>query len=92
MVLLQTVHQEICDIFSQSGRRSQRFVVGKWQVGPGGIPYLEDAPAVFCTVEQEIEHGTHTLIVANVQDVIVSEVCAPLVYMSGRNVQLHGQA
>jgi flavin reductase len=82
---LQTAHEQISTIFSRSELRKQRFVEGQWRTGIRGIRYLSDAQAaVFCEVVHEVEHGTHTIMIANVIDVVLAEVTEPLVYVGGR--------
>ncbi|MDR8397117.1 MULTISPECIES: flavin reductase family protein [Paraburkholderia] len=50
VVLLQSIHEEISARFSRPDNRDQRFVQGRWRAGPAGLPYIDDAPAVFCSV------------------------------------------
>ncbi|MGE8064546.1 flavin reductase family protein [Pseudomonas sp. NPDC089569] len=83
--MLQSQHESICKIFSQPDLRERRFVEGDWRTGVHGIRYLADAQAaIFCEVVQEIEHGTHTVIIGNVIYVITQPAEAPLLYMGGR--------
>ncbi|MCP1519080.1 flavin reductase family protein [Pseudomonas sp. GT1P32] len=87
--MLQNNHEPICKIFSQPDLREQRFVAGEWQTGMHGIRYLVDAQAaIFCEVVQEIEHGTHTIFIGNVIDVITQPLEEPLLYMGGRYREL----
>jgi flavin reductase (DIM6/NTAB) family NADH-FMN oxidoreductase RutF len=88
VVLLQSSHEEISASFSRPDNRDQRFLKGPWRVGPAGLRYIDDAPAVFCSVAREVEHGTHTVIIGNVHDVIVPAVRDPLIYRGGRYVRL----
>lgn len=83
--MLQSQHETICKIFSQPDLRERRFVEGEWRTGVHGIRYLADAQAaIFCEVVQEIEHGTHTVMIGNVIDVITQAMDEPLLYMEGR--------
>ncbi|MFJ3366886.1 flavin reductase family protein [Pseudomonas sp. NPDC086251] len=83
--MLQSQHERICQIFSQSDLREQRFTEGDWETGVNGTRYLVDAQAaIFCEVAREIEHGTHTIIVGNVIDVVTHSAEQPLIYMAGR--------
>ncbi|WP_433765270.1 flavin reductase family protein [Pseudomonas putida] len=87
--MLQSRHEPICKIFSQPDLRERRFVDGDWRTGVHGIRYLADAQAaIFCEVVQEIEHGTHTVIIGNVIDVITQSLSEPLLYMEGRYREL----
>lgn len=83
--MLQNRHEPICKIFSQPDLRERRFVEGQWRTGAHGIRYLGDAQAaIFCEVAQTIEHGSHTVIIGNVIDVITQSMEEPLLYMGGR--------
>jgi flavin reductase (DIM6/NTAB) family NADH-FMN oxidoreductase RutF len=87
--MLQNRHEAICKIFSQPDLRERRFVEGQWKTGVHGIRYLADAQAaIFCEVVQEIEHGTHTVIIGNVVDVITQPMEEPLLFMGGRYREL----
>jgi flavin reductase (DIM6/NTAB) family NADH-FMN oxidoreductase RutF len=87
--MLQSQHEPICKIFSQPDLRERRFVEGDWRTGVHGIRYLADAQAaIFCEVVQEIEHGTHTVIIGNVIYVITQPLDEPLLYMEGRYREL----
>lgn len=62
-----------------------RFEVGGWKEGAGGLPYVSDAQAnLFCTVERLVDHGTHTIVIAAVSEVKARDTGAPLVYLDGR--------
>jgi flavin reductase (DIM6/NTAB) family NADH-FMN oxidoreductase RutF len=88
--MLQSQHERICQIFSQSDLRELRFTEGDWEAGINGIQYLADAQAaIFCEVAKEIEHGTHTIFVGNVIDVVTQSAEQPLLYMAGRYRSLH---
>ncbi|MGF6779215.1 flavin reductase [Paraburkholderia sp. GAS334] len=88
--LLQSEHEHISAVFSRSDMRQQRFVEGDWKTGTHGIRYLADAQAaIFCEVAQEIEHGTHTIIIGNVMNVVLPEIKEPLVYAGGRYRRLY---
>jgi len=83
--MLQSHHEDICKVFSQPDLRDRRFVDGEWQKSEQGIWYLADAQAaIFCEVAQRVEHGTHTVIIGNVIDVVTSQLEHPLLYMGGR--------
>lgn len=87
--MLQRQHEPICRIFSQPDLRERRFVEGQWRTGAQGIRYLADAQAaIFCEVVQTLEHGTHTVFIGNVLEVITQPLDDPLLYMGGRYRQL----
>lgn len=66
-----------------------RFEVGGWKEEAGGLPYVSDAQAnLFCTVERLVDHGTHTIVIASVNEVKAREHGAPLVYLDGRYLEV----
>jgi flavin reductase (DIM6/NTAB) family NADH-FMN oxidoreductase RutF len=67
-----------------------RFAVGAWVENTGGLPYLEDAQAVFfCKVDMASVYGTHHIVVGLINDVVVGAAPpAPLVYVDGRYATL----
>jgi len=63
---------------------AERFAHGDWGEGDG-LPYLTDAQSVlFCTVGQQYEVGTHTVVIASVLRVLLRPEIAPLVYLDGQ--------
>jgi flavin reductase (DIM6/NTAB) family NADH-FMN oxidoreductase RutF len=70
--------------FSSDRLRARRFRHGGWERGPAGLPYLPNAHAqLFCLVEKQIRHATHTVLFGRV---IGAENVDndPLVYHAGR--------
>jgi flavin reductase len=73
-----------CNDFG-SRKGAERFAIGRWHKGPGGLPYIEDAAAViFCAVERTMHFGTHTIFVGRVEATIVDPPMSPLVFQAGR--------
>jgi flavin reductase (DIM6/NTAB) family NADH-FMN oxidoreductase RutF len=65
-----------------------RFSAGNWSADESGIfrgiPFLATAQAaLFCTVQQSIDSGTHSLIVGSILRAIDSSVDDPLLYCDG---------
>ena len=61
-----------------------RFAVGDWKSGAGGLPYLGDAQtAIFCRNRQAIAYGSHDIFIGDVQSVILSGNTEPLLYLNG---------
>ncbi|WP_049722005.1 flavin reductase family protein [Gilvimarinus polysaccharolyticus] len=62
-----------------------RFSVGSWLEGPDAVPYLTDSEAVFfCQTDKVVSYGTHHIVIAKINDVLVSEQDSdPLLYHSG---------
>ncbi|WP_041523514.1 flavin reductase family protein [Gilvimarinus agarilyticus] len=69
-----------------------RFSVGSWLEGPDSVPYLTDSEAVFfCQTDKVVSYGTHHIVIARVDDVLVSEQESdPLLYHSGGYQRLNG--
>ncbi len=62
----------------------QRFEHGAW-ANRNGLPCLEGAQANFlCRNERSIDHGTHTIFIGLVEEVLTSGRPDPLVYVDGR--------
>lgn len=87
--VLSDRQQSISRHFSHS-KGEDRFRCGTWNFYQGsksslrGLPYLEDANAVFLgRVREQIEFGTHTLFVAEIDELLGNHVNGPLVYCDG---------
>jgi flavin reductase len=75
------------DFCQEFGARagSDRFKVGRWLTGPHGLPYLDHgAASLFCSVEKQMDYGTHTVFAGRVESIIVDPPSAPLVFQAGR--------
>ncbi|MDO3386463.1 flavin reductase family protein [Gilvimarinus sp. SDUM040013] len=83
-VLFRDQHQvsNVCAGFEPV---QDRFSVGSWLEGPDGIPYLTDSEAVFfCKSDKVVSYGTHHIVIAQIDDVLVSERHTdPLIYHNG---------
>src|SRR5690606_7860059 len=70
--VLDANQQDIARLFA-SGRpedRNRRFRAGKWSRLVSGAPVLEGAIVAFdCELSQEIQHGTHSILVGTVADI-----------------------
>lgn len=61
-----------------------RFLVGDWTDEPHELPCLTDAAAtLFCSVEQQMDYGTHTIFVGRVENVKIAPGRQPLLYQDG---------
>jgi flavin reductase len=50
----------------------------------GGLPYLTDAQAtLFCSIQKEVDFGTHTLFISNIEDLEANQKTSPLLYCDG---------
>ena len=91
--LMSEAHLAILERFSRSDMRDERFIADDWHAGPQGLPVLRDALASqICTVQGTYDHGTHTIFVGRVEDVILlsgpTKNPAPLVWMNGARASL----
>lgn len=91
--LLAGAHHPLLGAFSQSSRRSERFVTGDWQDGSDSLPYLASAlAAVSCKVDQCVEYATHTLFIGRVTAVQLADGQPdPLVWFDGAGVAVSGR-
>jgi len=83
--LLRTHHKELVGPFSGKLKGRERFTHEGWKIDAHGLPYLEDAQALFfCTVDQSMDYGEHGIFIAKVDEVRVVEEIAPLLYQDGQ--------
>jgi len=58
-----------------------------------GLPYLRDAQALFfCEIDQLVEAGTHSVVLARVLESRAIDAVRPMVYVDGRMSHLPGSA
>ena len=82
--LLDRRHTAVSDAFGGRVVAAERFGIGEWSPCDRGVPRLCDAiAAIRCEVEQEVEYGTHTIIIGRVLDTQLSDEPTPLVYVNG---------
>lgn len=83
--VLSREQQQVSNVCAGFELVHDRFSVGRWQEGPDAIPYLQDSEAVFfCRTDQVVRYGTHHILIACIEDVLVSEHTAdPLLYHNG---------
>ena len=84
--VLMPQHQALVGYFSGLKSGEGRFKTGDWQIdGATGLPYLRGAQCnLFCRVESVTTVGTHSVIIAAVDSVQVSDEVMPLLYANGR--------
>lgn len=83
--------QALSSVFSsRSKTMEERFAAATWNRGTVGSPLLTDALASFeCIVDQAIDAGTHTVVLARVVDIVLSaEAPDSLVWFSRRYAAL----
>jgi flavin reductase len=65
--------------FADQAAREARFTQSDWKrhvhARHDGVWYIEGAPAaLFCTVRERLSHGTHDILVGEVDDIITSDI------------------
>jgi len=81
--LLSVAQASIADAFAGKVSPDERFRHGEWQ-DCDGIPYLVGAQAnVLCRIASLTVVGSHTMILAEVHRVSVSDSLSPLLYCDG---------
>lgn len=83
--LLAQSHAEVSIVCSTGEQGDKRFDVGHWAVTALQTPIIADAEAVFeCTVDVVQPYGTHNIVMAKIDSVIISNGAAdPLIYCDG---------
>jgi len=80
---LASGQDEICRAFGGGAPGPERFKLGTWRLD-NVAPYLEEAVAnIFAQVEQLVEFGTHTLVIARLIGLRLEGGRDPLVYLRG---------
>jgi flavin reductase (DIM6/NTAB) family NADH-FMN oxidoreductase RutF len=76
--------------FSSSLPHEERFANADWATHSGlALPFLPQAQALFfCEVDQVIEAGTHSVVLARVLESRSMDVVRPMVYVDGRMTHL----
>ena len=85
--ILSSSHQDVSEVCATPDAGEGRFDVGSWSQHEGtGLHYIDNAPAVFiCHKQRLVPHGTHSIYIANVDEVLVSDKKHQhLVYANGR--------
>ena len=71
--------------------RSERFALGEWGVLQSGAPALEGCLANFdCMIEQQIEAGTHVILIGRIVSIAVNTGLEPLAFVNGQFLALAG--
>jgi len=84
--VLMPSHHELVGYFSGQKTGEGRFESGDWRLDSvTGLPYLHGAQCnLFCRVESVTTVGTHSVIIAAVDSVQMSDEVTPLLYANGR--------
>ncbi|HEX7026625.1 MAG TPA: flavin reductase family protein [Gammaproteobacteria bacterium] len=83
--ILSRNQQVIAQQCSRGRKYRDHLSADRWQSGPGGIPYLQDAQAnLFCHCDKSICYATHTIFIGRVEHVQVHGDVNPLIYLNGK--------
>ena len=81
--ILHTDNAGLVPIFSGKIKGPERFKHGVWD-HLDGVPILGDAQAVIvCTLAQNMDFGTHTIIIGAVETIRIRADIDPLIYQDG---------
>lgn len=73
----------IANMFGQSSAREDRFADGSWSE-IGGVPILDTAvSSIICELVNYMDHGTHRVVVGQVEAVRLNRTARPLLYVDG---------
>lgn len=82
--LLSRDQKDVSVAFGGGVAPDQRFGVGHWHDAGNGLPQLAGAQAnLECVIDAMLAYGTHSIVIARVLRVAVSEGCDPLIYCDG---------
>jgi flavin reductase ActVB len=83
-----------CEVARRFARKDgDKFAAGGFALGPGGQPVLAGASTVLeCAVEDLLDAGDHTIIVARVERVETGAAAEPLLYHRGAFFELGAAA
>ena len=82
--LLSRNQQDVSAAFGGGVPQDERFRIGEWREGAGGVPELAEAQAnLFCVIDAMLAYGTHSIAIARVLSAKVSETVSPLIYQDG---------
>ena len=88
--VLHDEQAELMRAFSSSLPYEERFAVADWDSHTAfTLPYLRDAQAVFfCEIDQVVEAGTHSVVLARALESRSMDTVRPMVYVDGRMTHL----
>lgn len=82
--ILSRHQRDVSAAFGGAVERDKRFTVGQWVPDQHDLPMLNEAQAnLACTVFSITPFGTHSIVVARVHSVRLSEGGDPLIYQDG---------
>ncbi|WP_375195097.1 flavin reductase family protein [Sphingobium sp.] len=82
--ILSRHQRDVSAAFGGAVPRDRRFEVGQWASDVHDLPALDDAQAnLACTIDSMTPFGTHSIVVARVETVRLSDSVEPLIYQDG---------
>lgn len=79
--VLHVDQSDLSHAFSGAVPAEERFNFGHWAQTPAGIPHLLDAHTnIFCRKTMVVPYGTHTILIGDVEEVVMREARGPLLY------------
>jgi flavin reductase (DIM6/NTAB) family NADH-FMN oxidoreductase RutF len=82
--LLSRGQKDISAAFGGGLPKDQRFTAGRWAPDPHGVPMLEEAQAnMSCAIDSMFLFGTHSIVIARVDGIRLSEGVDPLIFQNG---------
>lgn len=82
--LLSRHQGDVSAAFGGGLAREARFGVGSWSADSHGLPILEEAQAnLSCTIDSMTPYGTHSIVIARVEAVRLSDAVNPLIFQNG---------
>lgn len=94
--VLRAEDSDLSNLFSGSQSGERRFESREWTKLTTGSPVLLDALVTFdCRVVKKLAHGSHTILLGQVQQVLFGKKGKPLLYAEGQYAKLaslaHGE-
>ena len=87
--VLRHEDRELSGLFSGAHKADERFDAGRWTTLATGAPVLLNALVSFdCRVVNSLDHGTHTIFLGEVEQVLVGKKGKPLLYSEGQYAKL----
>jgi flavin reductase (DIM6/NTAB) family NADH-FMN oxidoreductase RutF len=82
--ILNQSQEDIARLCGGGASGEARFSKGGWDSKSGGPPHLAEAEAsISCNLIKACAVGTHDIFIGEVDGVITSSICDPLVYVDG---------
>ena len=87
--VLRAEDWELSTTFSGAQSSDARFKSGKWSHLATGSPVLLDALVCFdCRVVKKLNHGSHTIFLGRVEQILLGQKGKPLLYSDGQYAKL----